>query len=87
VLTEAQVDQLFNEVKAFPGYRLVIDLEKQTVATSNSSSVFHFEVDAFRRHCLLNGLDDIGLTLQQSDAIHTFEERHISRFPWLANTI
>jgi 3-isopropylmalate/(R)-2-methylmalate dehydratase small subunit len=87
VLTEAQVDQLFNEVKAFPGYRLVIDLEKQTVATSNSSSVFPFDVDAFRRHCLLNGLDDIGLTLQQADAIHAFEERHIHRFPWLANTI
>lgn len=87
VLTEAQVDQLFNEVKAFPGYRLVIDLDKQTVSTSNASSVFHFEVDAFRRHCLLNGLDDIGLTLQQADAIHTFEERHIHRFPWLANTI
>ena len=87
VLTEAQVDQLFNEVKAFSGYRLVIDLEKQTVATSNASSVFHFEVDAFRRHCLLNGLDDIGLTLQQADAIHAFEERHIHRFPWLANTI
>jgi len=87
VLTEAQADQLFNEVKAFPGYRLVIDLKMQTVATSNSSSVFYFEVDAFRRHCLLNGLDDIGLTLQQADAIHAFEERHISRFPWLANTI
>ena len=87
VLTEAQVDQLFNEVKAFPGYRLVIDLEKQTVATTNASSVFSFEVDSFRRHCLLNGLDDIGLTLQQADAIHNFEERHISRFPWLANTI
>ena len=87
VLTEAQVDQLFNEVKAFPGYRLVIDLEKQTVATSNSSSVFPFDVDAFRRHCLLNGLDDIGLTLQQADAIRAFEERHIHRFPWLANTI
>jgi 3-isopropylmalate/(R)-2-methylmalate dehydratase small subunit len=86
-LTETEVDQLFNEVKAFPSFRLVVDLEKQTVSTSNSSSVFHFEVDAFRKHCLINGLDDIGLTLQHSDAIHTFEERHISRFPWLANTI
>jgi 3-isopropylmalate/(R)-2-methylmalate dehydratase small subunit len=86
-LTETEVDQLFNEVKAFPSFKLVVDLEKQTVSTSNSSSVFHFEVDAFRKHCLINGLDDIGLTLQHADAIHTFEERHISRFPWLANTI
>jgi 3-isopropylmalate/(R)-2-methylmalate dehydratase small subunit len=87
VLTEAQVDQLFNEVKAFPGYRLVIDLEKQSVATANASTVFHFDVDAFRKHCLLNGLDDIGLTLQKADMIHRFEENHLSRFPWLSNTI
>ena len=86
-LTESEIDQLFNEVKAFPGFRLVIDLHAQTVSTSNGSSVFRFEVDAFRKHCLLNGLDDIGLTLQQADAIRSFEERHISRFPWLANTI
>mgnify|MGYP003335051558 CR=1 FL=1 len=86
-LSETEIDQLFNEVKAFPGFRLVIDLEKQTVSTSNSSSVFHFEVDAFRKHCLINGLDDIGLTLQHADAIRSFEERHISHFPWLANTI
>ena len=87
VLSEIDIDKLFDEVKAFPGYKLVIDLERQTVSTSSGSSVYHFEVDAFRKHCLLNGLDDIGLTLQQSDAIHNFEERHISRFPWLANTI
>jgi 3-isopropylmalate/(R)-2-methylmalate dehydratase small subunit len=86
-LTEAQVDQLFNEVKAFPGYKLVVDLEKQTVATSNGSAVFPFEIDAFRKFCMLNGLDDIGLTLQKADKIRTFEERHLAAQPWLANTI
>ena len=86
-LTEAQVDQLFNEVKAFPGYKLVVDLEKQTVATSNGSAVFPFEIDAFRKFCMLNGLDDIGLTLQKADKIRAFEERHLAAQPWLANTI
>jgi 3-isopropylmalate/(R)-2-methylmalate dehydratase small subunit len=87
VLSEMQVDQLFNEVKAFPGYRLVIDLEKQVVATANGSASYAFEVDAFRKYCLLNGLDDIGLTLRQADKIRAFEERHIASQPWLANTI
>jgi 3-isopropylmalate/(R)-2-methylmalate dehydratase small subunit len=86
-LSETEVEQLFNEVKAFPGFRLLIDLEKQTVSTPNGSAVFHFEVDGFRKHCLLNGLDDIGLTLQKADMIREFEQRHISNFPWLANTI
>jgi 3-isopropylmalate/(R)-2-methylmalate dehydratase small subunit len=87
VLPEAQVDHLFNEVMAFPGFRLVIDLEKQTVSTANASTVYPFEVDAFRKYCLLNGLDDIGLTLQQADKIRAFEERHLAAQPWLANTI
>jgi 3-isopropylmalate/(R)-2-methylmalate dehydratase small subunit len=87
VLSEAQVDHLFNEVKAFPGFRLVIDLEKQMVKTANGSATYLFEVDAFRKYCLLNGLDDIGLTLQQADKIRAFEERHITAQPWLVNTI
>ncbi len=87
VLSESEVDQLFNDVRAFPGFRLVIDLEQQSVATANGSQRFHFEIDAFRKHCLIHGLDDIGLTLQQADAIRSFEERHISRSPWLPNTI
>jgi 3-isopropylmalate/(R)-2-methylmalate dehydratase small subunit len=87
VLSETDIDKLFDEVKAFPGFKLVIDLQAQTVATSNGSKVYSFEIDAFRKHCMINGLDDIGLTLQQADAIHHFEERHIARFPWLANTI
>jgi 3-isopropylmalate/(R)-2-methylmalate dehydratase small subunit len=87
VLTESQVDHLFNEVKAFPGYRLVIDLEKQIVGTKNGGTTYPFEIDAFRKYCLLNGLDDIGLTLQQADKVRAFEERHLAAQPWLANTI
>lgn len=87
VLTEQQVAHLFSEAKAFPGYRLVIDLEKQLVTTRDSSESWGFEIDAFRKYCLLNGLDDIGLTLRQADKIHEYEERHIAAQPWLANTI
>jgi 3-isopropylmalate/(R)-2-methylmalate dehydratase small subunit len=87
VLSESQVDHLFNEVKAFPGYRLVIDLQNQVVRTVNGSESYSFDVDAFRKYCLLNGLDDIGLTLQKSDKIRAFEERHLASNPWLANTI
>ena len=87
VLPETEIDKLFDEVKAFPGYKLVVDLAQQTVATANGSKLLHFEIDSFRKHCMINGLDDIGLTLQQADAIHHFEERHIAQFPWLANTI
>ena len=87
VLTEMQVDHLFNEVKAFPGYRLVVDLDKQIVSTCNGDVAYPFEIDAFRKYCLLNGLDDIGLTLRQADLIRAFEERHLAASPWLANTI
>jgi 3-isopropylmalate/(R)-2-methylmalate dehydratase small subunit len=87
VLPEAQVDRLFDQVKAFPGFRLVVDLERQVVTTPNGSEAFPFDVDAFRKYCLLNGLDDIGLTLQKSDAIRAYEERHLRDQPWLANTI
>jgi 3-isopropylmalate/(R)-2-methylmalate dehydratase small subunit len=87
VLSEAQIDRLFDEVKAFPGFRLVVDLERQVVTTPNGSEAYPFEVDAFRKYCLLNGLDDIGLTLQKSDAIRAYEERHLRDQPWLANTI
>jgi 3-isopropylmalate/(R)-2-methylmalate dehydratase small subunit len=87
VLPETQIDHLFNEVKAFPGFRLVIDLDKQIVSTANGSASYPFEVDAFRKFCLLNGLDDIGLTLQQADKIRAFEERHLASQPWLANSI
>lgn len=87
VLAEQNIDHLFDEVKAFPGYRLVVDLDKQIVTTVNGSASYPFEVDAFRKYCLLNGLDDIGLTLRQTDKIRAFEERHILAQPWLVNTI
>jgi 3-isopropylmalate/(R)-2-methylmalate dehydratase small subunit len=87
VLSEAQVDHLFNEVKAFPGYRLIIDLENQVVRTQNGSESYAFDIDAFRKYCLLNGLDDIGLTLQKADKIRVYEERHLADQPWLSNTI
>jgi len=87
VMSEAQVAHLFNEVKAFPGYRLVIDLERQIVTTESASEAWPFTVDASRKYCLVNGLDDIGLTLRHADKIRAYEARHIANQPWLANTI
>ena len=83
VLSTHEVDRLFHETAAFPGFRLTIDLEQQTVATTNGATVFGFEVEPFRKHCLLNGLDDIGLTLQHADAIRLFEAKHKTEQPWL----
>jgi len=88
VLTEAQVDQLFDEVKAAPdGLRLVVDLEHQVLRSLDGRIGFEFAIDDFRKYCLLNGLDDIGLTLRHADEIRAFEERHLARQPWLANAI
>ncbi|HWZ47684.1 MAG TPA: 3-isopropylmalate dehydratase small subunit [Herbaspirillum sp.] len=87
VLPEQTVDHLFNEVKAFPGFRLAIDLEKQTVSTLNGAFSYSFDIGQFRKYCLINGLDDIALTLRQADKIREFEERHLTQQPWLANTI
>ena len=83
VLPESQVDRFFDAVKAFPGFKLTVDLERQTVATPDGSIAFRFEVEAFRKHCLLNGLDDIGLTLQHADAIRAFEAKRLAEQPWL----
>ncbi|MEE4663707.1 MULTISPECIES: 3-isopropylmalate dehydratase small subunit [Pseudomonas] len=82
ILTEAEVDELFKQVEASPGYQLTIDLQAQTVIRPDGK-VLSFEIDAFRKHCLLNGLDDIGLTLMDADAIATFESRHRASQPWL----
>jgi 3-isopropylmalate/(R)-2-methylmalate dehydratase small subunit len=82
VLPEAQIDVLFNEVKAFPGYRLVVDLAQQTVATVNGSARHAFDIDGFRKYCMLNGLDDIGLTLEKASAIDTFEKANAASHPW-----
>src|SRR6266851_8891342 len=82
-LTEAEVDRLFHEVAAFPGFRLIVDLEKQTVATPDGGKVMRFDIDPFRKYCLVNGLDDIGLTLRHADKIRAFEERRRFEQPWL----
>lgn len=84
VLSAEAVDTLFKTVEANPGYRILIDLEKQSVTTPDGQA-YHFEVDAFRKHCLLNGLDDIGLTLQHVDKIKAFEAKHQQTQPWLFN--
>lgn len=86
VLPEAQVDQLFAEVAEQNGYQLIIDLERQVVTTPSGVEMA-FEVDAFRKHCLLNGLDDIGLTLQQADDIKAYEARRRQETPWLFDAI
>ena len=83
VLAESEVERLFNDVAAFPGFRLTIDLAAQTVAYPDGSRAFRFEIDGSRKHCLLNGLDDIGLTLRHADKIHAFEERRQAEQPWL----
>ena len=82
VLERDAVDQLFKECVAMPGYRLTVDLVAQTV-TSPAGTTFKFDIDAFRRHCLLNGLDDIGLTLQHVAEIKAYEERRQQEAPWL----
>ena len=80
ILSEETVDKLFLEINN--GYELTIDLEQQKVITP-SGEAFSFEVDAFRKHCMLNGLDDIGLTLQHADDIRAYEEKLKQEAPWL----
>ncbi len=82
VLSEAEVDRLFHECHAFPGFRLGVDLERQTVASTDQSLSMRFEIDPFRKHCLLNGLDEIGLTLRHADKIREFEARRKAQYPW-----
>lgn len=82
VLDTGTVDKLFTDVAANPGYRLDVDLENQAITTPNGE-VINFEVDAFRKHCLINGLDDIGLTLEHVDDIRAYEERRRKQAPWL----
>jgi len=84
VLDRAAVDRLFKQCEATTGYRLTVDLAAQTVTTPSGAS-FTFEVDGFRKHCLLNGLDDIGLTLQHVDEIRAYEARRRKEAPWLFN--
>lgn len=84
VLSEEQVDQLFKEVEAAEGYQLTVDLERQTVTTP-SGQTFAFDITEHRKHCLLNGLDEIGLTLQHAKEIQAFEEKRKAAQPWLFN--
>jgi 3-isopropylmalate/(R)-2-methylmalate dehydratase small subunit len=83
VLPEAQVSRLFDEVAAFPGYSLTVDLPRQVVVLPDGSEL-PFEVQAFRKYCLVNGFDDIGLTLRHADKIRAFEAERLARMPWLA---
>ncbi len=82
VLSDAEMDVLFSETESHEGYKLIVDLAAQTVVTPKGQS-FSFEVDAFRKHCLLNGLDDIALTLQDADAIRGYEEKRSKEASWL----
>ena len=86
VLSEAQISQLFDEALAFPGYALTIDLERQVIVKPNGEEL-PFEVQAFRKYCLLNGFDDIGLTLRHADKIKAFETERLTQKPWLARTL
>ena len=83
-LSEAQVAQLFDEVKGFVGYALTIDLQRQVIVKPDGSEL-PFEVEAFRKFCLLNGFDDIGLTLRHADKIRAFEAERLAKMPWLAH--
>jgi len=86
VLPESTVAKLFDEVHAFPGYELTVDLDRQVIVRPQGEEIA-FEVQPFRRYCLLNGFDDIGLTLRHADAIKTYEAERLAKKPWLAHTL
>ncbi|MCS6763788.1 MAG: 3-isopropylmalate dehydratase small subunit [Candidatus Protistobacter heckmanni] len=86
VLTEQQVDHLFNETQACNGYSLAIDLASQVVRTPDGRE-YPFDIAAFRKYCIINGFDDIGLTLRHADKIKQFEAERLARQPWLGNRL
>lgn len=86
ILSDDIVDQLFAEMYAQEGYELTVDLHNKRVVTPSGES-FEFDLDEFRRHCLLNGLDDIGLTLEDADYIRAYEEKRKKQSPWLFDAI
>ena len=86
IFSEEVVSKLFKEIESVEGYQLSIDLEEQTVTTP-SGDVLNFDVDEFRKHCLINGLDDIGLTLQHTDDIKAYEARRKQNSPWLFSQV
>jgi 3-isopropylmalate/(R)-2-methylmalate dehydratase small subunit len=81
-LDDSYINELFAAVDAESGYQLTVDLPNQTILTPNGKSI-NFEIDPFKKHCLLNGLDDIGLTLQHADEISTYEQQRKQQSPWL----
>jgi 3-isopropylmalate/(R)-2-methylmalate dehydratase small subunit len=85
-LSEREVDKLFDDVAAFTGYRLTIDLERQVVITPDQLEL-PFEIESFRKFCLLGGYDDIALTLRHADTIRAFEAERLLKQPWLATTV
>jgi 3-isopropylmalate/(R)-2-methylmalate dehydratase small subunit len=86
VLPESVVGPLFDAVHAFPGFRLTIDLPRQVIVKGDGSEI-PFEVQAFRKYCLVNGFDDIGLTLRHADKIKAFEAERLAKMPWLAHRL
>jgi 3-isopropylmalate/(R)-2-methylmalate dehydratase small subunit len=84
VLPESQVAQLFDEVRGFVGYALTIDLPRQVIVKPDGREL-PFEVERFRKYCLVNGFDDIGLTLRHADKIRAFEAERLAKMPWLAH--
>ena len=85
MLPETIVSQLFDECFGFPGYQLTVDLDRQVVVRPQGEEI-PFEVQPFRRYCLMNGLDDIGLTLRHADKIKAYEAERLATKPWLAHT-
>lgn len=86
VLSEQQVDHLFNETFAFAGYRVTIDLERQCVVAADGTE-YSFDIAPFRKYCLLNGFDDIGLTLRYADKIKAYEAERLAKMPWLGHRL
>ena len=86
VLPESTIELLLHEVQAFPGYELTIDLERQVIVRPQGEEIA-FDVIAFRKYCLLNGFDDIGLTMRHADKIKAFEAERLAQKPWLAHTL
>ena len=82
VLNASQVDHLFNETNSFNGYQVTIDLERQVVIAADGKS-YDFDITPFRKYCLMNGLDDIGLTLRHSEKIKFYESQRLLKMPWL----
>ena len=85
-LPEIEVAALFDAVNAFPGYKLTVDLERQLVIKPDGAAI-PFEIEPLRKHCLLGGLDDIGLTLRHAEKIRAFEAERLLKQPWLARTL